>query len=62
MKDVIKKTGKKEPFDLDKIRKSIKKSFVDAGISVTQNKEKIESIVKEMVNLLKIRLKLRQAQ
>lgn len=53
MIDIIKRNGKKEPFDVDKIRKSIKKAFVDAGLSVAENKEQIEAITKGMVKIVR---------
>jgi transcriptional regulator NrdR family protein len=53
MTHVIKKKGIKEPFNADKIRKSIKKSFVDAGLSIKENKENIEYIIKNLVLMAK---------
>lgn len=53
MTDVIKRKGKKEGFDPDKIRKSIKKAFVDAGISIAKTKDLIEKITKETIKMTK---------
>ena len=53
MTDVIKKNGKKEVFEVDKIRKSIKKAFVDAGISISKTKDLIEKIAQDVVKTTK---------
>jgi len=45
MTEVIKRKGEKEAFDSEKIRKSVKKAFVDAGISITKTKDLIEEAI-----------------
>ena len=59
MTNVIKRNGKKERFDADKVRGSIKKAFVDAGISVAQNREKIEAITGDVVKAAKGKAQIR---
>jgi transcriptional regulator NrdR family protein len=53
MVEVIKRKGIREKFDSEKIRKSIKKAFVDAGLSLKENKENIEYMTKNIVLLAK---------
>ena len=53
MKNVVKRNGKKEPFDIEKVKKSIKKAYIDAGVSIADNKEKIETMTKEILKSLK---------
>jgi transcriptional regulator NrdR family protein len=53
MTEVIKTSGKKEKFDIEKLRRSIKKAFIDAGLSVMENKQRIESVVKSVLEKTK---------
>jgi transcriptional regulator NrdR family protein len=53
MVEVIKQKGIREKFDPEKIKKSIKKAFVDAGLSLKENRENIEYMTKNIVLLAK---------
>ncbi|RLG18526.1 transcriptional regulator [Candidatus Micrarchaeota archaeon] len=51
--EVKKRSGKTEPFDEAKLRKSIKKAIVDAGAAVEEKGELVENVLKETVEAVK---------
>ena len=48
MVDVVKKRGTKEPFEEDKIRKSIKKAAIDTNYSLNEIKNLTEEIITDI--------------
>jgi transcriptional regulator NrdR family protein len=48
MVDVIKRSGIKEPFDIEKLRRSILRAALDAKVPLKKLEPKINSIVKEV--------------
>lgn len=55
MTDVIKRNGKKERFNAQKIRKSVENAVSDAGFSVTEKMNVIEHATQDAENLAKNR-------
>ena len=55
MGDVVKRDGKKEPFNAEKIRRSIEKAFIDAGESLEDKREEIEDAASRIINELQDR-------
>jgi transcriptional regulator NrdR family protein len=53
MASVLKKNGEKEKFDSDKIKRSIKKSVIDAKLSLSEMKKDIEKVSNSAINLVK---------
>ena len=53
MTDVIKRKGEKEAFNPEKIRRAIKKAFVDAGVSIAKTKDLVEKITKNVIKMNK---------
>lgn len=51
MTDVVKSTGKKEPFKPEKIRKSVENAVTDAGFTVTSKMKAIEHASEDAMNL-----------
>ncbi|MEN4018463.1 MAG: ATP cone domain-containing protein [Methanobacterium sp.] len=51
MTDVIKSTGKKEPFRPEKIRRSIENAITDAGFTVASKMKAIEHASEDAMNL-----------
>jgi transcriptional regulator NrdR family protein len=47
--DVIKRSGKKEMFNPDKMINSIKKAVIDAGMLVEEKKEMIQQVAQKVV-------------
>ncbi len=50
---VIKNSGKKERFDLEKVRNSISKAVIDAGLSADRMKNSIERVTKNVYAMAK---------
>lgn len=48
MAEVIKRNDSKEAFDPEKTKKALKKAFEEAGLSLEENIEKIDDLVKEV--------------
>lgn len=46
---VLKRDGSKEAFDARKLKKSISRAFIDAGLDVKENKALIEKLSEEVV-------------
>ena len=51
MTDVIKSTGKKEPFKPEKVRRSIENAITDAGFTLTSKMEAVEHASEDAMNL-----------
>jgi len=51
MTDVIKSTGKKEPFKPEKVRKSIENAITDSGSTLTKQMKAIEHATHDAENL-----------
>ncbi len=48
MVDVVKKRGTREPFDMDKIKKSIDKAAIDANYTLEEIKTLTEEIIRDI--------------
>jgi transcriptional repressor NrdR len=46
--DVVKKRGTREPFDMDKIKKSIDKAAIDANYTLEEIKTLTEEIIRDI--------------
>lgn len=55
MTDVIKRNGKKEPFQPQKLRKSIENAVTDAGFTVTKQMKAIEHATQDAENIARER-------
>ncbi len=55
MTDVVKRNGKKEPFNAQKLRKSIENAVSDSGSSVTQQMKAIEHATQDAENIARER-------
>lgn len=53
MSNVTKRSGDKEPFNAEKIRKSIRKAAVDAGVSEEVMKDEIEHVANDAIEMSK---------
>lgn len=51
MTDVIKSTGKKEPFKPEKIRKSVESAITDAGFTLSSKMKAVEHASQDAMNL-----------
>ena len=51
MTDVIKSTGKKEPFRPEKVRKSIENAITDAGFTLSSKMNAVEHASQDAMNL-----------
>ena len=51
MTDVIKSTGKKEPFKPEKIRKSVENAISDAGFTLSSKMSAVEHASQDAMNL-----------
>ena len=51
MTDVIKSTGKKEPFRPEKVRKSIENAITDAGFTLSSKMSAVEHASQDAMNL-----------
>lgn len=48
---VVKTNGKRERFDAEKVRSSIKKAVIDAGLSVSKMRSAIEKVTKNVAEM-----------
>ncbi|MGZ7210105.1 MAG: ATP cone domain-containing protein [Methanobacterium sp.] len=55
MTDVIKRNGKKEPFNARKVRKSVENAISDAGFTMTQKMDAIEHATGDVENMAQSR-------
>lgn len=55
MTDVIKRNGKKEPFNAQKVEKAVENAITDAGFSVTEKMRAIEHATSDAENIAKNR-------
>ncbi|WP_414469749.1 ATP cone domain-containing protein [Methanobacterium sp. ACI-7] len=55
MTDVIKRNGKKEPFQPQKLRKSIENAVTDAGFTVTKQMKAVEHATQDAENIARER-------
>lgn len=55
MTDVVKRSGDKEVFDIEKIRRSIQKAAIDAGVSLEKINGRIDEISKDVVKMAKMK-------
>ena len=51
--EVIKRSGEKESFDSEKIKKGIKKAYIDAGESLENNAKKIDKMAGQVSDWVK---------
>ena len=51
MTDVKKRNGEKEPFDPDKIRRSIQKAGIDAGYRIQDTAKLVDNITDEIMEM-----------
>ena len=52
MVDVLKKSGKKESFDQNKVVNSIQKAVLDSGATIDSKKNTIDIVVKDVLVLI----------
>jgi transcriptional regulator NrdR family protein len=62
MTDVIKSTGKKEPFKPEKIRKSVESAITDAGFTISSKMSAIEHASQDAMNLARGRNEIRSKE
>lgn len=55
MTDVIKRNGKREPFNAQKVEKAVENAITEAGFSVTQKMRAIEHATSDAENIAKNR-------
>jgi len=51
MAEVIKRSGQRESFNAEKIRNSIRKAVIDAGIQIEKKKKIIEAVAKKSIKM-----------
>ncbi len=51
MTNVKKKSGNKEPFDSDKIRRSIQKAAIDAGYSIDEISAAVDDVTNKILEI-----------
>jgi len=51
MTDVRKRSGNKEPFDADKIKRSIQKAGIDAGYAIQETATLVDNITDSIINM-----------